>query len=112
MSGRILTTHEPALYHRWRVVQSEKLFRAVVVFGASLTAACEREATKDVTIQPLPVPPASATPTAATATANATTNDVVHDAAPASTGTTVLRRADAGCPPGSELPYPPCYYIR
>ena len=92
------------------MAQSEKLFRAVVVFGASLTA-CEREATKDVTMQPLPAPSASASATPTATTLDATTNDV-HDATPASTGTTVLRRADAGCPPGSELPYPPCYYIR
>ena len=63
-----------------------KLFHAVVITGAALTGCA------GVTQKPTPSDPSTAAkPTPATATPSA------------STGT---------CPPGSERPFPPCYWIK
>jgi hypothetical protein len=72
-----------------------KLFHAVVVSGAALTASCGKT---DVPID------AAATPELDAAAEKDSGPDT---SAPAADGGT-----DSGCPPGSELPMPPCYYIR
>ena len=61
-----------------------KLFHAVVITGAALTGCSAGQ-------KPAPSDPATAAKPPGTATPNA------------STGT---------CPPGSERPFPPCYWIK
>lgn len=92
---------------------TKKLFHAVVVTGAALTGGCQPQPVQEITIQPLDGPPDAQTATNASATSAVDTTSTVHvTPIKTSTGTTVLRRVDGGCPADSELAYPPCYYIR
>jgi hypothetical protein len=71
-----------------------KLFHAVVITGAALTG-CAGTARKP----------------SAPADANATTN--APAAAPVNTSETGGTQNSGGtCPPGSERPFPPCYWIK
>lgn len=76
--------------------QASKLFKAVVVSGAALTSSCERGSSEPITRDP---------------------SNVERDASVTESDAGLLKpldagKADAACPPGSEMPFPPCYYIR
>lgn len=71
-----------------------KLFHAVVVTGAALTGCAGSAAQK-------PVAPTSNTSSAVTAPAP---SDGAAQSADTKSGGT--------CPPGSERPFPPCYWIK
>lgn len=82
-----------------------KLFHAVVVTGAALTAGCagsEEAPTEEANVDELNQAP---TPEKEEGSASDTSSD--GDRVTAET-----RLASSGkCPPGSERPFPPCYYI-
>lgn len=69
-----------------------KLFHAVVISGAALTG-CAGTSQK-------PTTPAPGDTTAAPAEATKTT------------GPSQAASSPTTCPPGSERPYPPCYWIK
>lgn len=77
--------------------RSERLFHAVVVSGAALSGGCDKpaEAPTEEIVTP---PPASVSAPAA-------------PPASASAGGSASPSAKP-CPEGSELPFPPCAYIR
>ena len=72
-----------------------KLFHAVVITGAALTG-CAGQAQK---------PTAPSEPSAASSEPGS--SDAARSAPTAGT-----QGVDTQCPPGSERPYPPCYWIK
>ncbi len=96
-----------------------RLFHAVVVAGAAL-GGCARAAVQEVPMAPADAgeaPVSLATPEDGGPRDAAAPVDA--GAPPAKTAAPRPQpqpqppeRRDAGCPPGSERPYPPCYYIR
>jgi hypothetical protein len=108
---------------------SRALFRTVVVMGAAL--GCERPATAPAATPSAADPgaaPTGAAPSARAHRAPAVPDDITaptpaRDPAtgdisiPAAPDTSARERPPApvkpagGCPAGSELPYPPCFYI-
>jgi hypothetical protein len=106
--------------------RGNSLFRAVVVLGAALPACAKSERLP----RPAPTPhPSAAVPVEQTATVPTPAASPSQDAS-ATTSTSIppLKRtapnavtsAPAGrrkavtsrpCPPDSEMPFPPCYYI-
>ncbi|HEU4404360.1 MAG TPA: hypothetical protein VFS43_03625 [Polyangiaceae bacterium] len=80
-----------------------KLFHAVVVTGAALTAACA--GTDEGTDEGSP-------PDEAAVVADGQADDAAPaDDAVDAIGAGVETTAGGTCPPGSERPYPPCFWI-
>lgn len=91
-----------------RLAAPARLFHAVVITGAALANACGNEAEPNT-----PSSPHGEGDGAGGNTGNGSAKD-----ANASDGDIQLRPTDGGaggrdaCPDGSDMPYPPCYYIR
>lgn len=84
-----------------------RLFHAVVVVGASL-GGCSHNAPASETPESDVPEPAAVTPEPAAAEPSEGTADAGVDAGEAAEPATGASNA---CPPGSERPFPPCYWI-
>jgi hypothetical protein len=99
-------------------VQQTALFRAVVIAGAALTGCARNEGNQPP--KPAPAPPLAPSATAPDQPSVAAPTAIEPSVAPSATEPGVdpapSATPDAGvakkpCPPGSEAPFPPCYYI-
>ncbi len=94
-----------------------RLFHAVVVTRAALTASCERGVGERTPSAPDITPEDSSVAFEASTGALITRTDAgpALDASPRdATAPVPIKKPDASspCPPGAEMPFPPCYYIR